>query len=125
MNIYPVKGYSITVKMDDPRSRDAAPWTSLLDDEAKIVTARLGDDRLRVAGTAEFNGYNYDIRADRIRPLTRWVNENFPDVSTKCRGALGWVKTHDAQYDASCVPKGGDKKQGFITTQAMVIWAGR
>ena len=83
VNIYPVKGYSITVKMDDPRSRDAAPWTSLLDDEAKIVTARLGDDRLRVAGTAEFNGYNYDIRADRIRPLTRWVNENFPDVSTK------------------------------------------
>ena len=30
----------------------------MLDDEAKIVTARLGEDRLRVAGTAEFNGYN-------------------------------------------------------------------
>ena len=83
VNIYPVKGYSITVQMKDQRSRDAAPWTSLLDDEAKIVTARLGEDRLRVAGTAEFNGYNYDIRADRIRPLTRWVNENFPDISTK------------------------------------------
>ncbi len=83
VNIYPVKGYSITVELDDKRSRDAAPWTSLLDDEAKVVTARLGDDRLRVAGTAEFNGYNYDIRADRIRPLTRWVNENFPDISTK------------------------------------------
>ena len=83
VNIYPVKGYSITVEMDDARSRDAAPWTSLLDDEAKVVTARLGEHRLRVAGTAEFNGYNYDIRADRIRPLTRWVNENFPDISTK------------------------------------------
>ena len=33
----------------------------MLDDEAKIVTARLGEDRLRVAGTAEFNGYNTDI----------------------------------------------------------------
>ena len=83
VNIYPVKGYSITVGLDDQRSQDAAPWTSLLDDEAKIVTARLGKHRLRVAGTAEFNGYNYDIRADRIRPLTRWVNDNFPDVSTE------------------------------------------
>jgi D-amino-acid dehydrogenase len=36
-----------------------------------------------VAGTAEFNGYNLDIRADRIRPLIRWVNECFPGVSTR------------------------------------------
>ena len=42
-------------------------WVSLLDDEAKIVTARLGKDRLRVAGTAEFNGYNTDIVQARIR----------------------------------------------------------
>jgi len=30
-------------------------------------------DRFRVAGTAEFNGYNKDIRADRIRPLVPWA----------------------------------------------------
>lgn len=35
---------------------------SLLDDKAKIVTSRLGPDRFRIAGTAEFNGYNRDIR---------------------------------------------------------------
>ena len=29
---------------------------SLLDDEAKIVTSRLGPRRFRIAGTAEFNG---------------------------------------------------------------------
>src|ERR1700722_6457214 len=50
VNIYPVKGYSITVDLDDAASRAAAPRVSLLDDEAKIVTSRLGD-RLRVAGT--------------------------------------------------------------------------
>ena len=83
VNIYPVKGYSITVNMDDQASQDAAPWASLLDDAAKIVTARLGKDRFRVAGTAEINGYNYDIRADRIAPLTRWVEENFPGISTE------------------------------------------
>ena len=84
VNVYPVKGYSITVNLDDARSRDAAPRISLLDDKAKIVSSRLGDGRLRVAGTAEFGGFDRDIRADRIRPLTAWVERHFPDVSTEC-----------------------------------------
>ena len=83
VNIYPVKGYSITVNLDDDDSRNAAPWVSLLDDGAKIVTSRLGENRFRVAGTAEFNGYNYNIRADRITPLTKWVETHFPGVNTE------------------------------------------
>jgi D-amino-acid dehydrogenase len=78
VNVYPVKGYSITVQLDDAASRAAAPSVSLLDDATKLVSSRLGEDRLRVAGTAEFNGINYDIRADRIRPLVRWVEQCFP-----------------------------------------------
>ncbi|MBX2855332.1 MAG: D-amino acid dehydrogenase [Rhodobacteraceae bacterium] len=81
--IYPVKGYSITVELTDEASRAAAPWVSLLDDEAKIVTSRLGPDRFRVAGTAEFSDENRDIRADRIRPLVDWVARRFPGVSTE------------------------------------------
>ena len=83
VNIYPVKGYSITVNLLDTPSQAAAPTVSLLDDETKLVTSRLGVDRLRVAGTAEFNGANKDIRADRIRPLVDWVNQCFPDVNTR------------------------------------------
>jgi len=85
VNIYPVKGYSITVNMneDDEQSRSAAPWVSLLDDEAKIVTSRLGPGRFRIAGTAEFNGYNRDIRHDRIVPLVHWCNSHFPSLSTE------------------------------------------
>ena len=56
---------------------------SLLDDETKLVTSRLGADRFRVAGTAEFNGYNKDIRADRIRPLVDWVHQCFPGINTR------------------------------------------
>ncbi|TEA70029.1 D-amino acid dehydrogenase [Allopusillimonas ginsengisoli] len=81
LNVYPVKGYSITVHLDDAASQAAAPWVSLLDERAKIVTSRLGEDRFRVAGTAEFNGSNRDIRADRIEPLLRWVRQSF-DVNT-------------------------------------------
>ena len=83
VNIYPVKGYSITVNLKDAQSQAAAPVVSLLDDETKLVTSRLGLDRFRVAGTAEFNGYNRDIRADRIKPLVDWVQRCFPGVNTQ------------------------------------------
>ncbi len=83
LNVYPVKGYSITVNLLDEQSQRAAPNVSLLDDETKLVTSRLGVDRFRVAGTAEFNGVNRDIRADRIRPLIDWVNQCFPGVNTR------------------------------------------
>jgi D-amino-acid dehydrogenase len=83
VNVYPVKGYSVTVQLDDAASRAAAPQVSLVDDTVKLVSSRLGEDRLRVAGTAEFHGFNRDIRADRIAPLTDWVQQNFPGVSTR------------------------------------------
>ena len=89
VNIYPVKGYSITVPLADPASRTAAPWTALLDESAKIVTSRFGQDRFRIAGTAELNGYNKDIRADRIAPLLRWCEALFPEVETSA--AIPWA----------------------------------
>ncbi|OYT87652.1 MAG: D-amino acid dehydrogenase [Burkholderiales bacterium PBB6] len=89
VNIYPVKGYSITVNLNDAQSQAAAPQVSLLDDATKLVTSRLGVDRFRVAGTAEFNGMNRDIRADRIKPLVDWVNQCFPGVST--RSVVPWA----------------------------------
>lgn len=89
LNIYPVKGYSITVTLRDHESQSAAPRVSLLDDGTKIVSSRLGDDRLRVAGTAEFDGFNLDIRADRVRPLVDWVRHCFPKVDT--RNVMSWA----------------------------------
>ncbi|MEM7566534.1 MAG: D-amino acid dehydrogenase [Pseudomonadota bacterium] len=83
VNVYPVKGYSITVNLKTEEDRASAPWVSLLDDDAKIVTSRLGADRYRVAGTAEYNGYNKDIRAERIRPLVDWVRKHHPGVGTR------------------------------------------
>lgn len=76
--IYPVKGYSITINNVDPKF---LPKVSLLDDQAKIVTASLGN-RFRVAGTAELTGENYDITRDRIQPLLDWVHTNFPNINT-------------------------------------------
>jgi D-amino-acid dehydrogenase len=79
LGIYPVKGYSITINNVDPKY---LPTVSLLDDQAKIVSSTLGN-RLRVAGTAELVGENYDIRRDRIQPLLDWVHTNFPNINTR------------------------------------------
>ena len=73
LNIYPIKGYSITF-----RGRDAedAPFTSVLDDDAKIVASPFSNLTFRVAGTAELAEWNQDIRQDRIKPLVDWVRNN-------------------------------------------------
>jgi len=75
LGIYPVKGYSITI----PRGNGILPKVSLLDDAAKIVSSTLGD-RLRVAGTAELAGWNFDIRKQRTDPLLHWAQKYFPDL---------------------------------------------
>lgn len=72
--IYPGKGYSATYRITDP---DAAPTVSLTDDGYKLVVSRLGD-RLRVAGTCEFNGYTRELNATRCEAITRRSHTLFP-----------------------------------------------
>ena len=113
VNVYPVKGYSITVQLDDQKSVDGAPWVSLLDESAKIVTSRLGENRLRIAGTAEFNGYNRDIRSDRIQPLVDWVNKNF-DVSTE--HSIPWAGLRPMMPNMMPVVRRGKRDRVFYNT---------
>ncbi len=110
INVYPVKGYSITVNLLDAASQQGAPNVSLLDDETKLVTSRLGTDRFRVAGTAEFNGFNRDIRADRVRPLVEWVNRCFPGVST--RQVVPWAGLRPMMPDM--MPRVGRGRAGNV-----------
>lgn len=113
VNVYPVKGYSITVNLQDAHSQNNAPWVSLLDESAKIVTSRLGQDRLRVAGTAEFNGYNRDIRADRIQPLIDWVNRNF-DLCTE--SVVPWAGLRPMMPNMMPVVGRGKRERVFYNT---------
>lgn len=66
----------------DEESQKAAPFVSLKDESNKLVCSRLGN-RLRVAGTVELDGYNKDIRENRVKPLLKWVNNVFPKISTE------------------------------------------
>ncbi len=82
--IYPAKGYSVTMPVKDAAM---AHQVSLTDDEYKLVFSRLtsaptqdapGADRLRIAGTAEFNGYDRDLNRVRCEAIVKRVEQLFP-----------------------------------------------
>ena len=74
--IYPAKGYSATVPVKDPQQ---AHTVSLTDDEYKLVFSRFGEN-LRIAGTAEFAGYNRELNVARCRALIARASALFPEA---------------------------------------------
>jgi D-amino-acid dehydrogenase len=85
--VYPAKGYSITIPL---LSDAAAPTVSLTDDGAKLVFSRLGQ-RLRVAGTAEFTGYDTSLNAPRIAALVRRTQQLFPNLAIDAAAVEPWA----------------------------------
>lgn len=78
--IFPAKGYSATFTVKDA---NGVPEVSLIDDEYKLVMSRFSNsdgDVLRVAGTAEFNGYNTTLDASRCQALTKRTKALFGDA---------------------------------------------
>lgn len=72
--IYPVKGYSVTVPIVD---EDHAPTSTIMDEKHKVAITRLGD-RIRAAGTAELTGYNLRLSHGRCSMLFYVVRDLFP-----------------------------------------------
>ena len=79
--VYPAKGYSVTIPIG---ADHVAPTVGLIDDEFKMVYARLGD-RLRIAGTAEFTGYDASVDERRARFLLARAVELFPECGDVAR----------------------------------------
>jgi D-amino-acid dehydrogenase len=73
--IYPAKGYSATIDIIDS---DKINYASLTDADKKMVFTRLGN-KLRIAGTAEFNGYNLDLNPTRCQALLKRTKKLFPE----------------------------------------------
>jgi D-amino-acid dehydrogenase len=90
LNIYPAKGYSVTIPVRPSiGGADPAPQVSLTDDEYKLVYSRLGD-RLRVAGTAELSGYDRNLNPTRIKAIIDNVRGLFP-AAGDFDNAIGWA----------------------------------
>jgi D-amino-acid dehydrogenase len=86
LRIYPAKGYSVTLPVIAPQK---SYEVSLTDDEYKLVFSRLGD-RLRIAGTAELNGYSTELNLVRCEAIVRRVRALFPDM-TDGKNARYWT----------------------------------
>ncbi|RYE42417.1 MAG: D-amino acid dehydrogenase [Hyphomicrobiales bacterium] len=126
--IYPAKGYSVTMPVRDAQ---AAYQTSLTDDEYKLVFSRYthaadapgmhgmpgqpARDVLRIAGTAEFNGYQRDLNPVRCEAIVRRVEQLFPGAGDT-QAAQFWTGLRPAT--PSNVPLIGKTKIGnlFLNT---------
>jgi D-amino-acid dehydrogenase len=73
--VYPAKGYSITVSAP---GWNGAPRIPIADDGRKVAVVPLGD-RLRVAGTVEFDGYDTRLNATRGQMLVDGLGDIYPD----------------------------------------------
>ena len=77
--VYPVKGYSVTVST---AGWNDAPTIPILDERRKMALTRMGD-RLRLAGTAEFAGYDSRDNPRRSTALLAALAELFPDYPAR------------------------------------------
>ena len=75
--VYPAKGYSATISTE---GFSGAPTVSLTDEAMKIVFSRLGN-RMRIAGTAELDGYSTSLSLIRTEALVKRARELFPNAA--------------------------------------------
>lgn len=77
LHIAPAKGYSLTIPFGDWNDR---PNHVIADMGVHAGLSPLGDV-LRIAGTAEFCGYDYSLPQERIDYLLRLTEQVFPDFA--------------------------------------------
>jgi len=83
--IYPVRGYSLTLP-----AGPGAPGVSVTDMRRRLVFCRLGD-RLRVAGFAEFAGFDARVDPERLALLARLAGEAMPSAGDFANPAESWA----------------------------------
>ena len=87
--VRPAKGYSVTVDMSDWASRPALP---VIDDAMHAGFIPLGD-RIRLAGTAEFAGFDAVLSQERVDNLYRLFERVYPHLASQVdkRTAEQWT----------------------------------
>lgn len=110
LNVKPAKGYSITVKAKTP---SALPKTPVIDEAMHCAITPLGD-LLRVAGTAEFTGFDTRLTPSRVENLKIILGRVFPSIiaNLDLDNAVPWTGFRPMSADG--VPYiGGSKIPGL------------
>jgi D-amino-acid dehydrogenase len=77
--VRPAKGYSITLALDE---ESECPRMPVVDDSLHVALTPM-DGRLRVAGTAEFAGYDEALTPGRIQNLLQVLAQTYPRCADK------------------------------------------
>jgi len=72
--IYPAKGYSLTVPINDPQK---APTVPGVDEKTLVAWSRMGD-HLRMSSTAEFAGYSREWKPSDLANILSAAKDLFP-----------------------------------------------
>jgi D-amino-acid dehydrogenase len=85
--LYPAKGYSLTVRH---RGWNGSPRRPIVDDGRKAALTPLGD-RIRVAGTVEFAGWDTSLNPTRGHMLERALHDVLPELPQTTEPPVHWA----------------------------------
>jgi D-amino-acid dehydrogenase len=99
LHVRPVKGYSLSIRGVAP---SLMPRLALIDDSLHAVMTPLGDT-LRLAGTAEFSGWDQTVRARRLEALWKLPAVLTPALSRAIDRprAIGWCGLRPVSADGT------------------------
>ncbi len=117
-NIYPMRGYSLTFP-----STEGSNSVSITDLVSKTVFSRL-DDKIRIAGFADFVGYSTTKDETRIRTLLETARKTAPDIADFSIGpADGWGGFRPMTVDSLPVIGPSDIEGVYLNTgHGMLGW---
>lgn len=110
--VYPLKGYSITVPIENP---DDAPQSTLLDESYKIALTRF-DKRIRVGGMAEIAGFDKTLNPKRQATLLMVLNDLFPNASHETTQFNFWTGLRPKTPDSTPIIGKGPAKNLYLNT---------
>jgi D-amino-acid dehydrogenase len=84
--VRPAKGYSVTFEL---AAFDERPRVPVIDRALHVGVTPVGTTRLRVAGTAEFRGYDRRIVSERVDNLRRQIGLLYPALMSRLPAASG------------------------------------
>ena len=96
--VYPLKGYSLTVPIDNPA---AAPVSTVLDETYKVAITRF-DQRMRIGGMAEIAGFDLRLNPRRRETLEKVTADLFPGAGALAGGEF-WTGLRPATPDGTPV----------------------
>jgi D-amino-acid dehydrogenase len=109
--IYPIKGYSLTLAIDDYQK---APISTVMDETYKVAVTRF-DSRIRVGGIAEIASYNSQPEQTRRNNVEFVVNDLFPGAATVEKAEF-WAGLRPMTPDGTPIIGGTRYKNLFLNT---------